>query len=70
MSQVKLDRKYDISVRSWINEKPITDDSWNVFYTEGNSEMLIVLVDEKSNNQVKIEVVKRHQHEDSKEENK
>lgn len=67
--QVKLDRKYDISVRSWINDKPITDDTWQVFYTDSDNEMLIVLLDEKSNTQVKIEVVKKQNYEDTKKEN-
>jgi hypothetical protein len=67
--QVKLDRKYDISVRSWINEKPITDETWQVFHTDTDSEILIVLVDEKTNTQVKIEVIKRKDHEDNKKEN-
>jgi hypothetical protein len=58
--QVKLDRKYDVSVRSWINDKPITDDTWQVFHTDTDSEILIVLVDEKSNTQVKIEVTKKN----------
>ena len=67
--QVKLDRKYDISVRSWINDKPITDDSWQVFHTDNESEIFIVLVDEKTNTQVKIEVVKKQTYEDIKKEN-
>lgn len=69
MSQVKLDRKNDIIVRSWINERPITDDNWQVFYTDSNSEMLIVLVDPTNNTQVKIEVVKKENHENDKKEN-
>lgn len=69
MSQVKLDRKHDIIVRSWINERPITDDNWHVFYTDSNSEMLIVLVDPTNNTQVKIEVVKKVNHENDKKEN-
>ena len=69
MNQVKLDRKFDISVRSWINERPITDDSWQVYYTDTNNEMLIVLMDPTNNTQVKIEVVKKINNEDNKKEN-
>jgi hypothetical protein len=69
MNQVKLDRKFDISVRSWINDKPITDDNWHVFYTDTNNEMLIVLMDPINNTEVKIEVVKKTNYEDNKKEN-
>ena len=58
--QIKLKKREDVSVSSWINDKPITNQDWEVFsYEEANDDTIfLVLVDRKSNNQVKIEIKK------------
>lgn len=58
--QLKLSRREDITISSWINDKAITNGDWEVYsQDDGKSdEILLVLIDRKTNNQVKIEIKK------------
>jgi hypothetical protein len=58
--QLKLSRREDIQVSSWINDRPITSGDWEVYSQEDgrSDEILLVLIDRKTNNQVKIELKK------------
>lgn len=65
--QLKLKKREDVSISSWINDKPITNQDWEVFsHEEANDDtILLVLLDRQSNNQVKIEIKKYVKHENS-----
>jgi len=58
--QLKLRRREDITVASWINDRPITTPEWEVFSQEDSKDdvILLVLIDRKTNNQIKIELKK------------
>jgi hypothetical protein len=58
--QLKLSRREDIQVSSWINDRPITNGDWEVYSQEDgrSDDILLVLIDRKTNNQVKIELKK------------
>lgn len=67
--QLKLNRREDITVASWINDKEITSPEWEVYSHDDSKDdvILLVLIDRKTNNQVKIEIKKYIKHEDIKE---
>jgi hypothetical protein len=67
--QLKLNRREDITVASWINDKEITSPEWEVYsHDDSKSDViLLVLIDRKTNNQVKIEIKQNHKYEDVKE---
>ena len=58
--QIKLSRREDITVSSWINDRVITNPEWEVYSQDDSDDdvILIVLIDRKTNNQVKIEIKK------------
>jgi hypothetical protein len=58
--QLKLSRREDVTISSWINDRPITTADWEVYSQEDSGEgvILLVLIDKKTNNQVKIELKK------------
>lgn len=68
--QIKLNRREDITVASWINDKEITSPQWEVYSQDDSKDnvILLVLIDRKTNNQVKIEIKKYIKYEDVKEE--
>lgn len=68
--QLKLNRREDITIASWINDKEITSPQWEVYSQDDSKDnvILLVLVDRKTNNQVKIEIKKYIKYEDVKEE--
>jgi hypothetical protein len=67
--QLKLNRREDITVASWINDKEITSPEWEVYSHDDSKDdvILLVLIDRKTNNQVKIEIKKYIKYEDIKE---
>lgn len=67
--QLKLNRREDITVASWINDKEITSPEWEVYSHDDSKDdvILLVLIDRKTNNQVKIEIKKYIKYEDVKE---
>lgn len=58
--QLKLSRREDITISSWINDRSITTQDWEVYSQDDSKEdvILLVLIDRKTNNQVKIEIKK------------
>lgn len=58
--QLKLTKREDISVSSWINDKTITTSEWECYSTDSDKEdsIQIVLIDPKSKNQVRLEINK------------
>jgi hypothetical protein len=68
--QLRLNREDNIIVKSWINDKAITDDTWEVYSNTENSDAITLLVQNKtSNNKFKLEIIKTIQYEDIKKEN-
>ena len=67
--QLKLNRREEITVASWINDKEITSPEWEVYSHDDSKDdvILLVLIDRKTNNQVKIEIKKYIKYEDIKE---
>jgi hypothetical protein len=68
--QIKLKREENISIKSWINDKPITDPNWEV-YSSSDSDtcMTIVAMNKTTNTQLKLEITKNIPYEDDKETN-
>ena len=58
--QLKLTKREDISVSSWINDKTITTSEWECYSADSDREdsIQIVLIDPKSKNQVRLEINK------------
>lgn len=58
--QLKLSRREDIQISSWINDRPITNGDWEVYSQDDSKsdDILLILIDRKTNNQVKIELKK------------
>jgi hypothetical protein len=59
--QLKLKRRDDVKIRSWINDKPVTNDDWDVYSEiedEDDDKLLLVLIEKGTNNQFKIEIKK------------
>lgn len=67
--QIKLSRREDITISSWINDREITNPEWEVYSQDDSHDdvILLVLIDRKTNNQVKIELKKYIKYEDNKE---
>jgi hypothetical protein len=60
-----LKRKEDLTVKSWINDKPISTSDWEVFSAEeGESEIVILVKDPKTNNQLRINITKHENFEE------
>ena len=68
--QIKLSRKEGIRISTWINDKPISSSNWEVYSdnTKNNS-ILIVQQEPGTNNQLKIQIDKITNYENT-EENK
>jgi hypothetical protein len=68
--QIKLSRKEGIRISTWINDKPISSSNWEVYSdnTKDNS-ILIVQQEPGTNNQLKIQIDKITNYENT-EENK
>jgi len=58
--QLKLSRREDLTISSWINDRSITTQDWEVYSQDDSKDdvILLVLIDRKTNNQVKIEIKK------------
>ena len=59
--QLKLKRRDDVKIRSWITDKPVTNDDWDVYSEiedEDDDKLLLVLIEKGTNNQFKIEIKK------------
>ena len=52
-------RREDITIKSWINDKPITTSDWEVFSAEeGGNDIIILVKEPKTNNQLRINITK------------
>lgn len=58
--QLKLTREEEISISSWINDKPITTSEWECYTntSDRTDTIQIVLVEPQTKNQVRIEINK------------
>ena len=52
-------RREDVTIKSWINDKPITTSDWEVFSAEeGGNDIIILVKEPKTNNQLRINITK------------
>jgi hypothetical protein len=59
--QLELKRKDDLAVSSWINDRPISTDDWEVYGYDKEKDSLIILLKEPNGaNQIRIEIKKIH----------
>ena len=59
--QLELKRKEDLAVSSWINDRPISTDDWEVYGYDKEKDSLIILLKEPNTaNQIRIEIKKVH----------
>jgi hypothetical protein len=57
--QLKLKREENISIRTWINDKPITDETWEVYSNTEDEDLLqVILKNGTTNAQFKLEIIK------------
>ena len=58
--QLKLTREEEISISSWINDKPITTSEWECYTntSDRTDTIQIVIVEPQTKNQVRIEINK------------
>ena len=68
--QLKLKRREEITISSWINDREITSPEWEVYSHEGpdDDSILFYVIDRQSNNKVRIELKKNTPFEEIKEE--
>jgi hypothetical protein len=60
--KIQLRRQEDVKIRTWINDRPISTSDWEVFYAEENSsEIMAIVKDPSSGNQLKISISKYHE---------
>ena len=66
--QMKLKRQENITIKSWINDRPITDSDWEVYSTSDSDTLItIVAINKTSNTQLKLEITQNIPYEDIKE---
>jgi len=59
--QLELKRKEDLAVSSWINDRPISTDDWEVYgYDKEKDSLIILLKEPNTTNQIRIEIKKVH----------
>jgi hypothetical protein len=59
MSTLRLSKEENLTVKSWINDKQITDSSWEVYSnSEDDNNLIIVLQNNTSNAKVRLEITK------------
>ena len=70
--QLKLKRREEISISSWINDREITSSEWEVYSHDvpNDDSILFYVVDKQSNNKVRIEIKKHTPFEEIREETK
>lgn len=57
--RLELKRKDKIQVQSWINDKPISTPDWEVFASDdGGSNIILLVREQKTGNQLKINITK------------
>lgn len=64
--QLKLTRKENLSISTYLNDKPISTTDWEVFIneeTKDDDEIFVVVRDPQNGNQLKIQI-KRYIQED------
>jgi hypothetical protein len=66
MSTLRLSKEENLTVKSWINDKQITDSSWEVYSnSEDDNNLIIVLQNKTSNAKVRLEITKNIPHENN-----
>jgi|LakMenEpi03Aug12_release.lakeMendotaPanAssembly.Ray.scaffolds.fasta_scaffold5105755_1 hypothetical protein len=57
--RIELKRTDQVKIKSWINDKPISTDEWEVFAsTEGETETVFLIQDQRSGNKLKIMITR------------
>ena len=64
---MKLNRREDITITSWINDKLISNSDWQVFGEFEDDNLFLSVQEPNTNNQLKIKITKTTKHEDAKE---
>lgn len=68
--RTELKRQDDVRIQTWINDKPITTNDWDVFVnTDDDSQTIIVVKEPNGSNQLRINISKFTKNEDIKEQN-
>ena len=55
---MELKRNNEIVVKSWLNEKPMTDETWEVFSRDDSDTLFIFVRDPATGNELKMKIEK------------
>ncbi len=55
---MNLKRNREITIKSWLNQTQITDDTWEIYSRDENDILFIFAKDPKTGNELKLKVEK------------